>query len=228
MPLANNTFPFRDSKTRALAKILAADSTIPLNTILVVGCGKGIEAAVLSDSLNAQVTGIDIQEGFDEVASKFADLKQDDATRMSFPDEHFDAVYSFHALEHIPNYRQALKEMRRVLRPGGVWLVGTPNRNRLVGYLGSKGATFSQKITWNINDWSARLKGKFRNEYGAHAGYSSEELNSELNAVFSEVKEITLPYYLEIYSSKRLAVQALSSLGIARWMLPAVYFLGHR
>lgn len=228
MATANNASPFRDPKTRALARILAVDSGLPLNTILVVGCGKGIEAAVLADSLNAQVTGIDIETDFNEEASKFADLKQGDATRMEFPDGHFDAVYSFHALEHIPDYRQALREIRRVLRPGGVWLIGTPNRNRLVGYLGSKSATFSQKIRWNMNDWEARLKGKFRNEYGAHAGYSSEELNSELSTVFSEVKEITLPYYLEIYSGKKLAIQALSSLGVARWTLPAVYFLGRK
>jgi ubiquinone/menaquinone biosynthesis C-methylase UbiE len=204
------------------------DSGLPLNTILVVGCGKGIEAAVLADSLNAQVTGIDIETNFDEVALKFADLRQGDATRMEFPDGHFDAVYSFHALEHIPDYKQALKEIKRVLRPGGVWLIGTPNRNRLVGYLGSKSATLWQKISWNFNDWKARLKGRFRNEYGAHAGYSSEELNSELGMVFSEVKEITMPYYLDIYARKKLVIQTLSSLGIARWTFPAVYFVGRK
>lgn len=228
MPPENTPFPFGDPKTRALAKILSADSGSPLNTILVVGCGKGIEAAVLSDALSAQVTGIDIETNFDEVATKFADLRQGDATRMEFPDGHFDAVYSFHALEHIPDYKQALKEIKRVLRPGGVWLIGTPNRNRLVGYLGSKNATVMQKIHWNINDWQARLKGKFRNEYGAHAGYSSEELNGELSMVFSAVKEITMPYYLDIYAKKKLAIQTLSSLGVARWTLPAVYFIGHK
>lgn len=228
MSTASKPFPFSDPKTRALARILSASVSSPLNTILVVGCGKGIEAAVLSDSLKAQVIGIDIETNFDEVASKFADLRQGDATRMAFPDGHFDAVYSFHALEHIPDYRQALREIRRVLRPGGAWLIGTPNRNRLIGYLGSKSATLSQKIRWNINDWKARLKGKFRNEYGAHAGYSSAELNSELSTVYSEVREITLPYYLGIYASKKMVIQTVSSLGIARWIFPAVYFLGRR
>lgn len=226
MSSANSTFPFSDLKTRALAKILSSGSDTPLNTILVVGCGKGIEAAVLADTLSAQVTGIDIETYFDETASQFADLRQGDATRMEFPDEHFDAVYSFHALEHIPDYKQALNEIRRVLRPGGVWLIATPNRYRLVGYLGSKSATLSQKITWNLNDWKARLKGRFRNEYGAHAGFTSAELSGELNNVFGEVKEITILYYRQIYAGKKRVIGLLSLLGLARWMLPAVYFLG--
>jgi ubiquinone/menaquinone biosynthesis C-methylase UbiE len=228
MSSENKPFPFQDPKTRALARILSASTDSPVRTILVVGCGKGIEAAVLADALKAEVIGIDIEADFDRIASTFADLSQGDATRITFPDGHFDAVYSFHALEHIPNYRQALTEIRRVLRPGGAWLIGTPNRNRLVGYLGSKSATCLQKIRWNINDWKARLKGKFRNEYGAHAGYSSAELHAELSTVFSEVREITLPYYRDIYASKKVAIQTVSSFGLARWVFPAVYFVGRR
>lgn len=228
MKSATSTFPFDDPKTRALARILSASATPPLREVLVVGSGKGGEAAVLSDELTAHVIGIDIEAEFDQTASTFADLRRGDATQLEFPDNYFDAVYSFHALEHIPNYRQALTEMWRVLRPTGSWLIGTPNRERLLGYLGSKSATLAEKVSWNINDWKARLKGRFGNEFGAHAGYSSSELYRELDAVFSEVREITLPYYLEVYASKRLVINALSSLGVARWAFPAVYFLGRK
>lgn len=59
-------------------------------------------------------------------------LQRGDATSLDFADGRFDCIYSFHALEHIPDYRKALQEMRRVLAPGGTYCIGTPNRLRLV------------------------------------------------------------------------------------------------
>lgn len=72
---------------------------------------------------------------FDTRASQFADLCRGDATRMEFADESFDFVYLFHALEHIPDFRAVLHEMRRVLRPNGGWMIGTPNSKRIIGFL---------------------------------------------------------------------------------------------
>lgn len=43
-----------------------------------------------------------------------------DATRMAFPDESFDFVCSYSAFEHIDDPKAALREVQRVLRPGGV------------------------------------------------------------------------------------------------------------
>src|SRR5690606_17037057 len=106
----------------------------------------------------------------------------------------FDFVYSFHALEHIPQYRTALREIHRVLKPDGGYLIGTPNRSRLVGYLGARNASLAEKIRWNVADWKAMLRGEFRNELGAHAGYSSEELRAELAGVFQCAHSITSDY----------------------------------
>jgi SAM-dependent methyltransferase len=47
-------------------------------------------------------------------------VMQMDAAKMSFPDASFDLVYSFNVLEHIPDPRAVFKEIRRVLKPGGV------------------------------------------------------------------------------------------------------------
>src|SRR5205814_6881549 len=104
----------------------------------------------------------------------------------------FDFVYSYHALEHIPNFRQALGEMRRVLAPGGGYCVGTPNRQRLIGYLGSEGVSVRKKLLWNATDWKARLQGKFRNEYGAHAGFTHAELQRELTMALGPAVSVTL------------------------------------
>ncbi|TFH46793.1 MAG: class I SAM-dependent methyltransferase, partial [Lysobacterales bacterium] len=43
------------------------------------------------------------------------------AERMDLPDASFDAVVEFNALHHIPGWRLTLREISRVLRPGGVF-----------------------------------------------------------------------------------------------------------
>lgn len=49
-----------------------------------------------------------------------------DATKLSFSDDSFQAVMSFDVLEHIPNYHKALSEAWRVLRPGGRFIFSAP------------------------------------------------------------------------------------------------------
>lgn len=217
-----------DFKTPVLAQFIREKCANTPRTILVVGCGGGIEAAVLGLLLQAHVTGIDVATNFDERAAQIAHLGYGDATNMDFDDETFDFVFSFHALEHIPDYRKALSEMRRVLRPEGGWLIGTPNRERLIGYLGSKDATLRQKIAWNLVDWKAKFRGRFRNELGAHAGYTAQELRNELLSVFSVVEDITNNYYRVIYQRRKNFIEAVLRSGLGRWLFPAVYFMGSK
>lgn len=219
---------FSDRKTVILADLMCQQLNSVPSKILVAGCGKGIEAAVLAQHLGASVTGIDIITSFDERAGLFADLRHGDATRMEFADESFDFVYSFHALEHIPDFRAALREMRRVLQRDGGWMIGTPNSKRIIGYLGSKDASTAQKLQWNLIDWNAKLHKRFRNELGAHAGYTKEELRGELAGIFSQVTDITLDYYRNVYSGKCSLIEAADRMGAASWLFPCVYFVGRR
>ena len=106
-------------RTSVLAEIIREKNKRSHPKILVVGCGRGIEAAVLALELHAEVIGIDINTRFDIEAGRHAKLISGDATAMDFPDDTFDIVYSYHALEHIPDYHKALREMSRVLRAAG-------------------------------------------------------------------------------------------------------------
>lgn len=217
-----------DAKTVAVAQLLMAQARNKLARVLVVGCGDGIEAVTLANVLGAEVIGIDIENRFDAAAGQYVDLRVGDATRLEFADRSFDLVYSFHALEHIPDYRRALAEMHRVLIPRRLYFVGTPNRSRLIGYLGSKSATRAEKIRWNMDDWRMRMRGRFRNEYGAHAGYTRSELSGLLGSTFGTVKDLTLPYYQRIYPRHAKRISALERTGLSRLLLPAVYFCGTR
>lgn len=215
-------------KTKALAELIEQKTMVRDGRMLVVGCGSGWEAAVLAKELGTVVTGIDLNSAFDPIATQHADLRQGDATCLEFSDNQFDFVYSYHALEHIPNYRQALREMHRVLKNDGWYCIGTPNRSRIVGYLGSAQASYMDKMLWNIADWKARAVGKFRNEDGAHAGFSSHELASELSRVFSDAQEITLPYYLQVYENHRGVIGLSARMGLGKFIFPSVYFIGRK
>ena len=54
------------------------------------------------------------------------EVRFEDVTRLSFPDASRDIVVSYDVLEHVPEYRQALREFARVLAPGGVLSLTAP------------------------------------------------------------------------------------------------------
>ena len=215
-----------DYKTEKVAEIISENIPQNIGNILVVGCGTGLEAAILAQKLEADVVGIDIEDNFDSEAIKISSLEVGDAMSLRFPDSFFDFVYSYHALEHIDNPVIALKEMKRVLKDGGGYWIGTPNRNRLIGYIGSKNATMGQKITWNISDWRAKLTGKFKNELGAHAGFSAPELELLLRSVFKNNLNVSDIYYMKIYNRKKLLISFLKNFCLASVAYPSVYFMG--
>jgi ubiquinone/menaquinone biosynthesis C-methylase UbiE len=215
-----------DGKTEALAGLILERVRAPVRNLLVVGCGSGVEAAILARSLRAQVIGVDLEGAFDAAAAAAVELRRGDATCLEFADDSFDFVFSYHALEHIPAHEKALAEMARVLSPRGAYCVGTPNRLRLVGYLGSKDATWREKIAWNLADWKAKLLGRFRNEDGAHAGFSSRELRALLARAFARAEEITLPYYQSVYRRHASWVNLIGRAGLGPFVFPSVYFMG--
>lgn len=215
-----------DRNTRIVAEIIRANMTCAPTRALVVGCGTGREAAQLAVTLGADVTGIDIEPRWDLAAAAVAKLQFGDATALEFPDRTFDLVYSYHALEHIPDFRRALSEMKRVLADHGSYFVGTPNRQRLIGYLGSQNTPLRNKIRWNASDWSARLRGRFRNEFGAHAGFTRTELQNELSGGIGPAINVTLPYYTSLYARKAGYVRLLDRMRLSSLLFPAIYFVG--
>jgi len=59
-----------------------------------------------------------------------ADCKVD-VTEIQFPDSHFDAVICNHVLEHVPDDRKAMLELKRVLKPGGWTVLQVPIGKKL-------------------------------------------------------------------------------------------------
>ena len=92
--------------------------------VLDVACGTGIAArhALALVQPGGVVTGLDINEGMLTVARRVAPeitWQQGDATALPFEDRRFTAVVSQFGLMFFPDRPQALREMWRVLSPGG-------------------------------------------------------------------------------------------------------------
>jgi len=216
---------FEDGKTDRICGLITAIHP-NIKKLLVVGCGYGTEAAILAEKLGAEVIGIDTQDNFDPDAKRVADLRIGNALALDFPDASFDFVYSYHTLEHIEQPAVAIREMARVLKPDGGYWIGTPNRSRLFGYINSHGVTFSEKVRWNMNDWRARLTGRFRNELGAHAGFTLTELRDMLAASLPPPKNETSAYYRAMYPARPTTLSVLNATGLYRIAYPCVYFSG--
>lgn len=65
-------------------------------------------------------------EGLPPGTIKANGTRHEDVTKLSFAAETFDCVLSFDVLEHVPEYRRALAEFRRVLTGGGKLLLSVP------------------------------------------------------------------------------------------------------
>jgi ubiquinone/menaquinone biosynthesis C-methylase UbiE len=96
----------------------------PGDRVLDVGCGRGHLVGALRE-LGVNAEGIDLNPNAAEVAV-VPHVQTMSATKLEFPDSSFDAVVSFHAIEHIPDIDAALAEMTRVVRPQGKVLMVYP------------------------------------------------------------------------------------------------------
>ena len=101
---------------------LAADAKV-----LDVGCGPGTITAGLADRVpRGHVTGIDAAQEIIEQARAAAggrenlDFATGDVYALDYPDDSFDVVHAHQVLQHLGDPVRALREMRRVTRPGGL------------------------------------------------------------------------------------------------------------
>lgn len=84
-----------------------------VNSILDVGCGQGQAIPVLK-KYAGKVTGVTLGEDCGICQAKGFDVRQEDMSFLSFPDNSFDLVWARHTLEHSPMPLLTLMEWHRV------------------------------------------------------------------------------------------------------------------
>lgn len=102
--------------------------------VLDVGCGQGIDVAQYALA-GARAFGVDLTPRHVDLARQHvrglgvdADIQEGDAEGLPYESESFDRVSSNGVLHHTPDMPAALREIRRVLRPGGDGLVIVYNK----------------------------------------------------------------------------------------------------
>ena len=125
-------------------------SLAPSDRVLDLGCGEGRH--VIAASLQPGVEAVGVDLGFDNLVStreKFEEFAGDtgatirlasaNALSLPFADNYFDKVICSEVLEHIPDYRAALLEIDRVLKPGGLFCASVPRR-------------WPERLCWRLSD----------------------------------------------------------------------------
>lgn len=103
---------------------------VPNNkVILELGCGNGTGTALIKKYFRPKhLYAIDIEPARVELAKqkvrdKSITFEVADVVKLPYKNETFDIVMDFSVLYHIPNWKDALKEIRRVLKPGGQFIL---------------------------------------------------------------------------------------------------------
>lgn len=145
-----------------LFKAYVAAETYVSGDVLEVGCGEGRGVEFLMQKARS-FTAVDKIEGaLQRLRNKFpsaAFLAMNLPPLTGLADNSFDCVVSFQVIEHIKSDRFYLQEIHRVLKPGGVALITTPNR----------------KMSLSRNPWHIRE-------------YLADELKNLATEIFSEVQ----------------------------------------
>jgi sterol 24-C-methyltransferase len=107
---------------------LAQTLNVPEGSVVLdAGCGEGGVALYLTKHHKLQVHGIDLLDfnlkraraNAQEAGVDPALFRQGDYTKLPYADNTFDGLYTMETFVHAPDYKQALAEFRRVLKPGG-------------------------------------------------------------------------------------------------------------
>lgn len=148
--------------------------------LLDLGCHSGDLTNVLSLATNVKIYGIDISEKSIAFArQRFPHINfsvQDFPDQKQFADSSFAAVTAFDVMEHIPNTPTVLSEIKRLLAPGGYFIMAIPNENLLF------------KIVWFF--WTS-FKGQVWDGVHVH-DFKAEGFKEFEKAGFDKIVEIKI------------------------------------
>ena len=143
--------------------------------MLDVGCGEGRHIfGIMQDYPLMKCIGLDMdkeslekaEEGYEyfkSISEAGAQFLKGSAYSLPFPDESIDLIVCSEVLEHLHEYNDAVKEIHRVLKPGGKFYASVP-------------ATWPEKICW-------KLSKEYQNQPGGHLRIFSQ------SGLISEIKE---------------------------------------
>lgn len=111
-------------ETRILYKMCPC-SPGHFDRVLEIGCGNGTGTRLIKRYFKPKhIVAIDMDERMVKIAQKnnndtTVSFQVMDATRLDFPDCYFDGVFDYGMIHHIPNWRDCVNNLKRVMKPSG-------------------------------------------------------------------------------------------------------------
>lgn len=180
-----------------LATYQFAEKMIADKTVLDFGCGSGYGSVLLAKDA-ASVVGADIsKEAVDFANENYAEENLTFKTIDEIGDEKFDVITSFQVIEHVSNDKAYITNLKNHLKPDGILLVSTPDRQHRL---------YPFQKPWNIfhlkeySDQSLKtaLEKEFNNVKMLKMTSDKEFVLSEISRTLKQ-KKITLPSTLPFY-----------------------------
>lgn len=146
----------------------------PAGKILDVGCGLGFLLSGVSEKFDKY--GVEVSNLACETAQKYCKIYNSTLGDANFPSNYFDIVVLYHVIEHIENPENLIQEINRILKKGGILILGTPNFECFV---------------------AKRFKNNFRllNDKTHISLFSDKSMTKFLNDFGFKIKKIKYPFF---------------------------------
>lgn len=127
--ITSDQIPSDNPLHQRLLKAYYAAAPFVTGDVLELGCGEGRGVEIISEEAKSYLALDKIHEVINKLSSQFPDLTFEQAVfpPVDLPDESFDTIVNFQVIEHIKDDHLFLKEISRLLRPGGKAILTTPN-----------------------------------------------------------------------------------------------------
>lgn len=155
-------------------------------TVLDIASGEGYGSRLLAKSAK-KVVGVDLsEEAISHAKAKYANQENLDflvgsCTNIPAADGFFDVVVSFETIEHITEHDKMLDEIKRVLKPGGILIISSPNKKTYTDDVQSKNVYHVHELY--LSEFKNLLNARFKNVFlmGQRLTFSSHIWPEEEN-----------------------------------------------
>ncbi|MFN8249734.1 MAG: class I SAM-dependent methyltransferase [Ferruginibacter sp.] len=136
----NYKFPIKYIQRYRFKRIVKLLGKQQFSNLLEIGTGSGVFIPELSRH-TLQMHACDIHTKFGHFPELFkiygvsnCSYSSQSIEETNFPDEHFDAIVAVSVLEFVPDLSKALKEIKRLLKPSGVFITICPMESRILDF----------------------------------------------------------------------------------------------
>ena len=118
-----------------------AGNYVQEKNVLDISCGTGYGSFLLKNKRAKTVVGVDISnEAVNFAQEKYKteglEFKTGNILKTGYMDNFFDVIVCFETIEHVDDHLKVFLELFRILKPGGLLLISTPNRKITSPFIG--------------------------------------------------------------------------------------------